>query len=56
MAQLKKGVRSKYSIYEITHILIYPLLTKHLINELFMENKINQKVKEQNNLFINNYL
>ncbi|MBJ6369893.1 IS4 family transposase [Snuella sedimenti] len=56
VAHLKKQVRSKYSIYEMTQILSISTFDKTPINELFMENKINQKFKEQPNLFNNNEL
>lgn len=56
VAHLKKQVRSKYSIYEMTQILSISTFDKTPINELFMENKINQKIKEQPNLFNNNEL
>lgn len=56
VAHLKKQVRSKYSIYEMTQILSISTFDKTPVNELFMENKINQKVKEQPNLFNNNDL
>lgn len=56
VAHLKKQVRSKYSIYEMTQILSISTFDKTPINELFIENKINQKIKEQPNLFNNNEL
>lgn len=56
VAHLKKQVRSKSSIYKMTQILSISTFDKTPINELFMENKINRKIKEQPNLFNNNEL
>lgn len=56
VAHLKKQVRSKYSIYEMTQILSISTFDKTPVNELFMETKINKKIKEQPNLFNNNDL
>lgn len=56
VAALKKQLNSKYSIYEMTQILSISTFDKTPINELFTENKINQKIKEQPNLFNNSEL
>lgn len=56
VARLKKQVRSKYSIYEMAQILSISVFDKTPVNELFMGNKISQKVKEQPNLFNNSEL
>lgn len=53
IAALKKQMRSHYSIYEITQILSISVFDRTPLNELFTENKINQKIKEQTNLFNN---
>lgn len=51
IAALKKQMHSHYSIYEITQILSISVFDRTPLNELFTENKINQKIKEQPNLF-----
>lgn len=56
VAYLKKQLSSNYSIYEITQILSISVFDKTPINELFTENKIKQKIKEQPNLFDNSEL
>lgn len=53
IAALKKQMRSHYTIYEITQILSISVFDRTLINQLFTENKINQKIKEQPNFFNN---
>lgn len=56
VAGLKKQLNSKYSIYEITQILSISTFDKTPVNELFTEKEINQKIKEQPNLFNNSEL
>jgi hypothetical protein len=52
----QKQLNRKYSIYEMTQILSISTFDKTPINELFTENKINQKIKEQPYLFNNSEL
>jgi len=51
VAYLKHQIRSHYSVYEMMQILGISAFAKIPVNELFTENKINQNVKEQPNLF-----
>ena len=57
VAYLKHQLHSSYSVYEMMQILGISAFSKTPINELFTNNKINQNVKEQLNLFnFNNIL
>lgn len=51
VAYLKHGVKSPYSVYEMTQILGISIFAKTSVNELFTEKHINQNIKEQLNLF-----
>lgn len=54
VAYLKKQLRSNYSIYEITQILSISIFDKTPVNELFTENRINEKIEKSPNLFNDN--
>lgn len=56
VAYLKHQLKSPYSVYEMTQILGVSAFAKTPVNELFTENRINQNIKEQLNLFNNNEL
>ncbi len=56
VAYLKKQLKSKYSIYEMSQILSISIFDKTPVNELFKENKTNQKIIKQPNLFNNSEL
>lgn len=54
VAYLKHLTKSQHSIYEIMQILGVSAFAKTPISELFTEQRINQNIKEQVNLFNNN--
>jgi hypothetical protein len=56
VAYLKHQMKSPLSVYEITQILGVSSFSKTPVNELFKEDKANQNIKEQLNLFNNNEL
>jgi IS4 transposase len=56
VAYLKHRIRSQYSVYEMIQILGISTFSKTSVNELFIENKINQNIKDQLNLFNSNEL
>lgn len=56
VAYLKHQLKSTYSVYEMTQILGVSSFAKTPVNELFTENRINQNIKEQLNLFNDNEL
>ena len=56
VAYLKHQLKSTYSVYEMTQILGVSAFAKVPVNQLFTENRINQNIKEQLNLFNNKEL
>lgn len=56
VAYLKHQIQSPHSVYEMTQILGISTFSKTPVNELFTEEKINQNVTDQFNLFNNSQL
>jgi len=55
VAEVKHALKSDLSIYEIMQILSISAFDKTPITELLTQNQVNQNIKEQLNLFSNNF-